>query len=145
MPFFDEHIERPLQPRHDRKTRGAIAQHALTRDVLEHILGVAYIVTELRLAEGRDLLMPPAVRRDLVAGRGNAPDDSRVALSDPPEREERARDAALREQIEHDVHAFRHAARHLRPRLARDDGIERADLEVLFHVDGEEVSDWTRA
>src|SRR5580658_1590462 len=66
-----------------------------------------------------------------------------MALGHPPEREKGPVHAATGQQIEHNADTLRHAARHRRPRLTRDHVVERADLEVLFHVHGEEVTNVT--
>src|SRR5262249_3702596 len=83
MPFRGQGIESPQVARTDRKARGAVAEHGVTRDILEEVLGPAYV-----RAESRDVLligahMRVAVAGNLVTARGNPPDQRRMALGDP--------------------------------------------------------------
>ncbi len=142
--LFDEHVERPLQARHDREARRPISQHRGPGNVLEHVLRVPHILAELRGAQRRDFPVPPPVGRDLVPGRGDAPHDAWMPLGHPAKGEKSAGYPVARQHVEQPVHVVGHSTRKVHPGLARNDVVERVDLEVLFHVDREEMPYWVR-
>src|SRR5688572_10176261 len=83
--------------------------------------------------------MPPAVRCDLVTGIGNPANDPRIRLGDPPETEKGDRRGVLIEKGEDRVQPDVDTRRVRRPIPSRYHSLERVDLEVLLHVDREDV------
>src|SRR6185295_11867793 len=90
--------------------------------------------------EPRESPMPPAVRRDLVAGGRNPFDQLRMSFGHPAEHEASCRGMMASEKVEQAVRARFDARRMLIPGGAGNDVVEGADLEMLLHVDREEMS-----
>ena len=77
--------------------------------------------------------------RDLVAQRHDVPDETRKAVAYPPEYEERAAHACFIENGQKPIRVGADAALQPIPLISGNDIIERADLEVVLHVNGKYV------
>ena len=78
--------------------------------------------------------MPVPVRRQLVPARHDHADERRMSLRDPAQYEEGATHVELVEQVEQALGVGDDAAFHAWPRVAVDDAVEGADLEIVLHV-----------
>ncbi len=81
----------------------------------------------------------PAVRGDLVPRRGDPLHEGRITLGHPAENEKGGLDAGLVEDLQQAVGVPLHPALDRRPARTRHDPVERADVEVILHVDGHRV------
>ena len=82
-----------------------------------------------------------AVRRNLMPSLGDLAHEGRATLGDPTQDEERAMRTTLGQELEQEVHTPIDTARQAVPVRPGDMLLERRDLEVLFHVDGEVMGD----
>src|SRR5436309_12706198 len=116
--FLGEHPVGPGRALVDREARRAIAADPLARGLFDLAAGAREILAELRLAQGEDALMVPAVAGDLVTGLGDAADQSGMARGDPAEDEEARLHPGLVEQPEHRVGVALDPALARLPRIA---------------------------
>ena len=107
--------------------------------LLENCLGDAHIFPKFVGRERIDAAVPVTVRRDLVSCFGDAAQQKWVAFRYPSEREKRGARLMAREQVEQDADRMLEAAGLRIPILTPQHTVERADLEIFFHVDGEDV------
>ena len=87
--------------------------------------------------------MPVTVAADLVAAINNLAHEPGKVFADPAQYEEGSLHAALIEQIEQAIGIGDDAAGDDAPIVATDAFIKRADLVVIFHIDGQNVEHFT--
>ena len=79
------------------------------------------------------------MRCDLVARGVDVPDEPRMLPRDPADGEEGGVGVVPGQQVEQDVHVPLDAGLEPVPLGPGDEALERGDMEVLLHVNGEEV------
>ena len=140
--LLDQDLPGPERAPRDREAGSAIGCHAAAGDLLQDIPPQADVVAEL----GGRLLVNQAVREtvrgDFVAGGFDLADQRRVPLRGPTENEERRLEGVVLEQGQQPPRVSRDPARKSVPLLARNGGLERGNLKVLFHVDREGVDEF---
>src|SRR6185295_13975356 len=138
--LLDQHVQGPFAARHDREARRPKPDDGSGSEILEEDLGPANRVAERQRRLLGHPRVIPAVRRDLVSRRGNAAHQPGMPLRDPAEHEERGARLRAGEQVEQPGDAPAHAGLEVAPIRIPHVSLERGDLEVLFHVDGEVVA-----
>ena len=125
--------------RRDREVRRSKSPDGRAGMLLENRFRDANVFAELVRRERVHATMPVSVRCDLVPCIRDAAHEKRMPLGDPAECEEGRGRAVTREQLEQNPDGMLETAGMRVPILAIDDAIEGADLEIFFHVDGEDV------
>ena len=74
-----------------------------------------------------------------MARRGNCANDLRTVPGDPAKHEERSPLPVTSQELEQRIDALSYSARPGLPLVPCDHGFQRTDLEILLHVNGEEV------
>src|SRR6185503_848336 len=107
------------------------------RQIFEHVLGTAYRCAEFVRGLMGDPDMIPGMGPDFVAGTDYGADQLRVPLGDPAHHEERCPRVVTREEVKQPFHAPADPGLQGRPAESGNQLLERGNLEVFFHIDGE--------
>ena len=141
VPCFDQTVEGPKVVLAYRETRRPVALDAHAARILEQLLGSRDIGQESRRRQVARPLVPMPMAGQFVTGIDDAPDQRRVSLGNPSQREEGGRRTAVCEQAENSIDVALDPALTAIPLIARDIGRKRRDLEVVFDVDRQRIGD----
>ena len=128
----------------NRETRRAIAFDFKAGEILEDRFGVPDIVEECCFRLFCCAFMAVAVACQFMSAGDDAPDEFRVALGHPTQREEGRLRVMVVQHRQDAIHVAFDAALPGRPLAARDVRRERGYLKVVLDVYGEGVGDLCR-
>ena len=135
---------RPRRPLIDRKTGGAVSGYGSTARILKHGFGPREIITKLIGRQREHARMIPAMACKFMPLLGNPADQRGVALGDPAKREKGRLDVGFGKHGKTGVGVRFDPPIKRVPVAAINDGFEGTNLEPVFNIDRERVSQHTR-
>jgi hypothetical protein len=132
--FLGEHRERPGGVARDREARRAEAHRTEPGGVLDRDPRAAQVGAKLLRSLVSEHPVCIAVTRDLVIVLRDLPQQLRMSLGHPTEREERCARTGCGEKVEQPVRRALDARGHAIPLARRDHILEVRDLEVLLEI-----------